>query len=457
MAKFPIGIEHVVVLCLENRSFDHMLGFLGTPNGLTGDEFNLTDPDDPASARVPVSNTAEYLGDLDVDPSHEVTQVREQLYGAAGVPRADGRHNVGFVLNYGRQPGAPQAPNIMKCFDPAKLPTLVSLAREYAVCGRWYSSVPGQTWPNRFFLHCATSGGFADNKLRTFPMRTIYENIEDAHLEWGIYFHDIPQSLTLERLQTPARRARFKLFQAFASDAAAGRLPNYAFLEPRYFNTPLGKANDQHPPHDVQLGEHLIADIYEALRQSPAWGKTLFVIVYDEHGGIYDHVLPPAAVNPDGRISADPPCDFTQLGLRVPAVLVSPRIARATVDDTPHDHTSLLATVKEIFGLKEFLTERDRQAKTFTQLLAARARADAPERAARPAGPADLPPSVAAAFDAGFGAAGEQPSEFQESLLDFADGLPAPEGPSARALRLAQSIDQQYADAIGRVARFLTR
>ena len=88
MAKFPVGIEHVVVLCLENRSFDHMLGFLDTPRRLTGDEFNLTDPEDPSSTRVNVSNTAAYVGDLDVDPSHEVTQVREQLYGAAGVPRA---------------------------------------------------------------------------------------------------------------------------------------------------------------------------------------------------------------------------------------------------------------------------------------------------------------------------------------------------------------------------------
>ena len=254
------------------------------------------------------------------------------------------------------------------------------------MCDQWYSSVPGQTWPNRFFLHCATSGGFADNKVRTCPMRTIYENLEDARLEWGVYFHDIPQSLTLEHLQTPARRARFKLFQEFAGDAAGGRLPHYTFLEPRYFNTLLGKANDQHPPHDVQLGEHLIADVYDALRQSPSWEKTLFVIVYDEHGGIYDHVLPPPAVNPDGLWSHEPECSFEQLGLRVPAVLVSPRIAKKTVDSTIYDHASLLATVKEIFGLKPFLTERDRQAKTFTHLLdagAARRRAGGGRAAGR--------------------------------------------------------------------------
>ncbi len=460
MARFPTGIEHVVVLCLENRSFDHMLGFLGTPNGLSGDEYNLTDPEDSYSTRVAISKTAAYLGDLDVDPSHEVTQVNVQLYGAAGTPRPDGLHNVGFVLNYGQQPGAPQAPNIMKCFDPERLPALVSLAREYAVCDQWYSSVPGQTWPNRFFLHCATSGGFADNKLRQFPMRTIYENLEDAGLEWGVYFHDIPQSLTLERLQTPARRSRFKLFPEFARDAAGGRLPHYTFLEPRYFNTPLGKANDQHPPHDVQLGEHLIADVHDALRASPAWEKSLFVIVYDEHGGIYDHVLPPATVNPDGKVSADPPCTFERLGLRVPAVLVSPRIAKGTVDSTVYDHTSLLATLKEIFGLKKFLTERDRQAATFTRLLGAGARADAPAVAPRPTGPApgtttDLPPGVAAAFDAGFDAAGVAPSEFQLSLLDFADSLQVPKGPSARALGLARSIDEQYTDAMSRVSRFL--
>jgi hypothetical protein len=227
MARFPIGIEHVVVLCLENRSFDHMLGFLGTPNGLTGDELNLTDPEDPSSTPVKVSKS------------------------------------------------------------------------------------------------------------------------------------------------------------------------------------------------------------------------------------IYDHVLPPPTVNPDGKWSHDPEFGFEQLGLRVPAVLVSPRIAKGTVDGAAYDHTSLLATVKEMFGLKKFLTERDARAKTFTHLFGQAPRADAPTKIARPAGPGDLPPSVAAAFDAGFGAAGEAPSEFQVSLLDFADSLPAPVGPSARALGLARSIDEEYAGAIDRVSRFL--
>ena len=459
MAKFPTAIQNVVVLVLENRSFDHMLGYLGTPNGLKGNELNLQDPANPSSPQVVVSNSAAYLGDLDVDPSHEVSHVTVQLFGSETIPPPGAPHNVGFVLDYARQ-GSPEPENIMRCFDPANLPVLTTLAREFAVCDRWHASVPGQTWPNRFFLHCATSGGWTDNTPRAYPMRTIYENLTGKGFDWAIYFHDVAQSMTLDNLLDSVFKAKFKFFPDFFTDLRNRTLPNYCFLEPRYFNFLSWKANDQHPPHDVQLGEHLIADVYEQLRASDYWNKALLVILYDEHGGIYDHVLPPAAVSPDGLNNQG--FAFDRLGLRVPAVLVSPYIKRNTVESTTvFDHTSLLATVKELFDLPSFLTKRDAQAATFTRLLdnPVRADADTPRTLPRPGDP------VATAFHQVPGAAtmtgdkvAEQLgsgqastanlSEFQTSLVGLANTLDVQDSPRMRVLRLAHSIVDEHDAAV---------
>jgi phospholipase C len=468
MSKFPTGIEHVIVLALENRSFDHMLGYYrqGQPNFLAGNEVNHENPGVPASPVVQVSDTAAYTGDLDVDPSHEVSHVNVQLFGADAPPPPPGApHNVGFVLDYGQQPGAPVSGNVMKCFAPSKLPVLTGLADQFTLCDRWFSSVPGQTWPNRFFLHCATSGGCASNDAtRLYPMRTIYQNLTDAGFDWAIYFHDFPQSLTLQALQDSAFRGNFRFVPDFFRDLKGPKLPNYVFLEPRYFDLLQWKANDQHPPHDVSLGEHLIADVYEQLRASAYWKKSLFVILYDEHGGIYDHVRPPEGVpNPDGKVSIDPPFDFTRLGLRVPALLVSPFVPRGAIDDTVYDHTSLLATVKDIFNLPAFLTERDRRANTFTRLFAKvpRPDADTPATLPRPSANAD-----ATAFHEQPGAATMTASrilegrsdpaavstaplsEFQQRLVDFTDGLDVGESPRLRVLRLARRIDDEYDAAV---------
>jgi phospholipase C len=464
MPRFATKVENIVVLVLENRSFDHMLGFLPGVNGLKGDEGNHTDPASPGSPFIQVSRDAQYVGDLDIDPSHEVTNVNEQLFGSKAGPQPGGAHNIGFVSNYARQQDKngnfANGPNIMKCFDLAKIPVLTKLAKEFAVCDRWHSSVPGQTWPNRFFLHCATSDGFVDNKPRHYGMRTIYENIAGVGFKWAIYFHDFPQSLALANLTDSALAANFRFFPEFFRDLKNGTLPNYSFLEPRYFSFLSWQANDQHPPHDVQLGEHLIADVYEQLSQSSYWNKSLLVILYDEHGGIYDHELPPPAVNPDGKVSIDPPFAFDRLGLRVPAVLVSPLIAKSTVDSTLYDHTSLLATVRELFNLPDALTERDRRANTFTALLDNAVRTDKPAVTR----PGDQPDAtefhevkgsaamtadrVLEQLDTNPSGVGQDLSEFQDSLVDLANQLDVSESPRLRVLRLARQIDDEHDAAV---------
>jgi phospholipase C len=463
MPQFRTGVEHVIVLVMENRSFDHMLGFLPGVNGLKGDEGNHVDPTAPGSPFIRVSRDALPTGDLDIDPSHELTNVNEQLFGIISGPVPGGAHNIGFVSNYARQHDKDNrfavGPNIMKCFDPAALPVLSTLAKEYAVCDRWHSSVPAQTWPNRFFLHCATSGGYVDNQQRHYDMRTIYENLTGSGLTWNIYFHDFPHSLSLANLTNSSFAGNFRLFPEFFRDLKSRTLPNYSFLEPRYFNLLSWKSNDQHPPHDVRLGEHLMADVYDQLRKSDYWNKSLLVILYDEHGGIYDHELPPPAVSPDGKTSPVTNFGFDRLGLRVPALLISPLIKQGTIDHTLYDHTSLLASVREMFSLSTPLSARDAVANTFTHLLDNAARNDKPE-ISRPAHPEasefhEVPGAatmtvekVTEQLSTNASGRNQELSEFQDSLVSLANNLDVPESPRMRVLRLARQIDDEHDAAV---------
>ncbi len=456
------SIRHVVVLMLENCSYDHMLGFLGQGDGLTGTEFNHVDPSDPNSERVVVSNDAQYLGDFGqpaIDPSHKHSHVNVQLYDspvAPEIPPAD--TNIGFVKDYASLPGGTveRARRIMANFDPQKLPVLSTLAREYALCDRWFSSVPGPTWPNRFFVHAATSAGSIHNESRDYSMRTIFDSLTAANEDWTVYFHDMPQCVTLASLRKKEHRKNFKTFKVFFSlDCKTGSLPSYSFIEPRYFDFLNLKANDQHPPHDFSLGEHLIADVYETIRNSPVWPHTLLVVTYDEHGGLYDHVLPPACVSPDGLTSTDPVFDFRQLGVRVPTIVISPFIPKGTVDHAVYDHTSIPATIKEIFDLPSFLTARDREAQTFTHLLTNTMRTDTPAQLPRPPAPVEAPmgPETGAGLDdegvlSSLESASHEPlSEFQESLIEASKRLELAETPRERTSRLAQLPHDEHAGA----------
>jgi phospholipase C len=178
----------------------------------------------------------------------------------------------------------------------------------------------------------------------------------------------------------------FRDFKVFEQDIAEGRLANYSFINPRFIENwghlmdGFEWVNSQHAPCDVRPGEMLIAQVYNALRRNEdVWKKTLLVILYDEHGGFYDHVPPPAGVpNPDGLVSKDPPFDFTRLGPRTPAILISPWLPRQ-LDSTVYEHSSLLATVKKLFHLKDFLTERDRHANSFEHLFEGAQFRDTPE------------------------------------------------------------------------------
>ena len=326
-----------------------MLGFLkdtdGDIEGLTGSESNPIDPALSGQGSVAPVRVSRFSGTdgyvTDPDPAHEYPDVTLQIFGETPTPSPPIPRNDGFVLSYSRVPDSGGVPvgtqtgrTIMECFDPVpQLPVLTTLARAFVLCDHWFSSVPGPTWPNRFFVHAATSNGHTNSPailsaiqdelgFSTYGMRTIYDSLSDQDLEWTIYYHDFPQALALTNLHSCLDR--FQGFGSFLSDVAEGTLPAYSFIEPRYFNGIDGKANDQHPPHDVRDGERLIATVYEALRNNISlFEETLLVVLYDEHGGYFDHVPPPPSINPDGRISADdPPFCFDRLGIRIPALLL---------------------------------------------------------------------------------------------------------------------------------------
>jgi phospholipase C len=377
------SIDHIVVLMLENRSFDHMLGFLYADNGnespagqpfegLTGSESN---PDGDGKA-VPVfkieatdSNAYFMPG---ADPGEGYTATNSQLFGASKAPVPPLETNSGFVTDYAytlgwqsKQRGwsilpGTVAKDIMGIFTPTMLPVLSGLARGFAVCDQWFSSVPTETLPNRAFACAGTSQGHMDDKTKTYTAPSIFGLLTQKKLDWRIYGYSAGP---LTRLNFPdttnAPETHFGLFTDFQAAAAAGTLPPYTFLEPSWEST----GNSQHPNYDVALGEQLIHDVYYALRKGPGWEQTLLIITYDEHGGCYDHVAPPTNAVPPDDDAGEFGFDFKRFGLRVPTVLVSPLIPAGTVfrvpaNSTPLDHTSILKTVEQRWGLPA-LTARD--------------------------------------------------------------------------------------------------
>jgi phospholipase C len=259
---------------------------------------------------------------------------------------------------------------IMGMFPPAALPVLSGLAAGFAVCDHWYSSVPTETFPNRAFACAATSQGHMNDGTASFTVPSIFGLMTAHSLSWKIYGYN-EEPLTRKNFPDTlsAPDSRFGRFADFQSDAGAGTLPQYSFLEPRWGST----GNSQHPNYDVSLGEKLIQDVYNAVRNGPGWNQTLLFITYDEHGGLYDHVPPPSGATPPDSTPGEFGFDFTRFGVRVPAVLVSPLIPAGTVfrvpaGSTPLDHTSVLKTIQTRWGLPA-LTARDAAAPDIGDVL----------------------------------------------------------------------------------------
>lgn len=417
-ARALANIGHFVVLMLENRSFDHLLGSLKAENpaidgALDREYSNLADPAVPTSPRVPTGAASSYA--MAFDPGHEFEDVDIQLYGRAvsaeRVPaqRSEPAPMSGFVYSAEQAAHTPaRAAAVMQGFPAERLPVLSALAREFAVFNYWHSSLPGPTWPNRFFAHAATSGGLSDSPRDLdilagyrFPGGTIYRQLEHAGRRWRIYHDGLPQSAGIDGLRAEfldPLTEKFRDMAHFEADLDS-TLPEYLFIEPNYdAGRQYVHGNSMHPLNDVRRGERLIKRVYEALRASRHWPKTLLIVTFDEHGGFFDHVPPPAAVPPGGDQRYQNPAnhfDFDRLGVRVPAVVASAYTERNTViGRSPaecFDHTSILATVERRFGLRA-LSERDAAAQSRTLEVALNR--DSPRSAPEEA-PLTLPAPVA--------------------------------------------------------------
>ncbi|XP_031248568.1 non-specific phospholipase C3-like [Pistacia vera] len=384
-SSYPI--KTVVVLVQENRSFDHMLGWFKSLNpeidGVTGSESNPISASDPNSTRIYFKDTASYV---DPDPGHSIQAIYEQVFGKPWSttdpdPNPEsGPTMEGFVQNAESiEQGMGEI--VMNGFKPEALPVFKELVKEFAVCDRWFASIPSSTQSNRLFLNSATSHGATSNDTKQlvegYPQKTVFESLEESGCSFGIYYQSFPATFFYRNLRKLKYVDNFHQFDlSFKRHCKEGKLPNYVFIEPRYYDLLSLAANDDHPKHDVSQGQKFVKDIYEALRASPQWNQTLFLIIYDEHGGFYDHV--PTPVNgvptPDGIVGPEPyTFNFDRLGVRVPAILISPWIEPGTVLHGPSgpsltsefEHSSIPATLKKIFNLKDFLTKRDAWAGTF--------------------------------------------------------------------------------------------
>ncbi len=375
------NIKNIVVLMMENRSFDHLLGWLKQDSKAhAGIDGLVEGMSCLKSTRYPelgsLNITREGLDVCQDDPQHTFDPTQEQI-----------NNNMmnGFIQT---QIDVHQSlANPVSMFDQDKAPIINTLAKEFAVFDSWFSSVPGPTDPNRCFAMAGTSKGIVTNFNGTlYDQQSYFDYLSGYNRTWkGYYQDDLWMLGAFEDLLIPKNSKNVQDMDQFFEDAANGDLPQYSWLQPRMSTFgPNRVANWQHPDASVLEGERLIKDVYEALRKSPAWEQTLFIITYDEHGGFYDHATPPykGVPAPDDNVNENG-FAFDRLGIRIPTIAVSPWIAKNTIvkstlspDETPtetsaFESTSIMATANILLGISDAPPLGDRMgwANTFASLV----------------------------------------------------------------------------------------
>jgi phospholipase C len=368
-------IEHVVVLMLENRSFDHMLGYLSLEDGR--DDVDGLRPgmaNDHGGTRYPIHHLeATHFPDERWDPEHTATAADAQIN--------DGAMD-GFSASYAQTLAArgvedPDPGVVMGYYNASDLPVFDHFAQQFCVCDRWHSSVAGATWPNRLYAIAGSAGPSRDDrKVPVYHQRSFVRHLDVAGVSWRWYSHDVATLRFADVKYRLGHEEHFAYVQklklvfktrgrgllylnedaaSFLEDAAYGRLPAVSWIDPNFqdFNLIGSPPNDDHPPSDVTHGQELALLVYNALANGPLWEKTLLVVFYDEHGGFFDHVAPPEHP-PD-----DEPQTFTRYGVRVPAFVISPWVAAGSVSHTLFDHATIPKTVLWRFCPTELEVRRD--------------------------------------------------------------------------------------------------
>jgi phospholipase C len=360
------GITTLVLLMMENRSYDHLLGARSWLEDKPGDGLTaaMRNPDLDGNEIAPWEATADTM--CPADPAHG--------WQASHIQFNDGALD-GFVTTHQAEHGrGDDTP--MQYLTRRHQPVTWALADAYATCDRWFASVMGPTWPNRFYWVSGTSMGMTGNDIPSggYTAPTIYHRLDEAGIDWRIYYADLPfVGLLGAGAGLPLRDHTFRL-QDFFRDAARGQLPPVVYLDP-----PFTLADD-HPPHHPIRGQEYLASVYNALAASPQWRNCLLVVTYDEHGGFFDHVPPPTAPDDHAELG------FDQLGFRVPTIVVGPYVKQGYVSSVVRDHTSALRHLEVTLGTAP-LTARSSAAADLTELLDL-------DRLARgaPAAPIELPP-----------------------------------------------------------------
>ncbi len=345
------NIDHVVVLMQENRSFDSYFGqlhFEGQPHSsVESQRPNINPLGGPPIHPFLTTNPC-----TSADLNHGWDGTHNEI---------DGGRMDGFTTQ-NVDPTDRTGSRTMGYYDQRTLPFYYRIANEFSIADRYFASVPGPTFPNRFYLLTGTSFGYTDNVVKTYTQKTIFQSLDEAAtpVSWKIYLASAQVEELFKYVQDHFAGHVFPIAQYF-TDAANGTLPQVSFVESDGFGT-VNTETDEHPPANVQVGEKFTHDIVSALVNSPDWASAAMFLTYDEHGGYYDHVSPPAAVPPDDippMVSAGDPFNaFNRYGVRVPATVISPYSSPHHVSHVVYDHTSILKFIETRFGLPP-LTRRD--------------------------------------------------------------------------------------------------
>jgi phospholipase C len=341
------GIEHVVVVMMENRSFDHFLGWLPHADGR---QAGLAYPDAQGTSHRTFHQT-QFSGCGFTDPDHSYEGGRLQYNNGKMNGFLTDTQNDSFAISY---------------YEAKDRPFMSRLAQAYTTCDRYFCSILGPTYPNRFFQHAAQTDRL-DDALTVSELPAIWDQLNHSGGPTGRYYYsDFP----FTALWGTKYLAISHSFSQFLSDAAAGTLPNVSYVDPRFLTNSDGTSGDDHPLADIRAGDAFLSQVFHAVTKGPGWDKSVLVVNYDEWGGFFDHVAPhritagvAAGANPATGLDTDVDAEGKVLtGFRVPAIVASPfsRIGgkQAAVNHNFYDHTSVLKLIEWRWSLQP-LTARD--------------------------------------------------------------------------------------------------
>jgi len=349
------GFEHVVVVMMENRSFDHFFGWMP---GVNGQQAGLVFKDSAGVQHSTHYLPPDYQGCAFLDPGHSYTDGRVQydngatdgwLFNGSDSDPTNGKPNQAndiFAIGYYKQPD---------------LPFLGAAGPAFTVCDNYFCGIMAETYPNRFYMHAAQTDRLT-NTSATSTLPTIWDRLREKGLSGRYYFSDLP----FLALWGTTYAGISKPFSQFLIDAQNGTLPNVAYIDPRFEDEGSGTSGDDHPHADIRDGEVFLNQIYNAITSSPNWSKTVLIINFDEWGGFFEHVPPPLAPIPAASAAAGD--SDGRLGFRVPCVIISPYAQRNFIAHNQYDHTSILRLIEWRFGLPP-LTVRDRTANNLAEVL----------------------------------------------------------------------------------------